>query len=61
MEIHIFTELVGIQMLLMNTLGTFLSGETRTKEEVQAMFGQIQKSKAALAREILAKRAQQPS
>ncbi len=59
MEMHIFTELVGIQMLLMNTLGTLLSGETRTKEEVHAMFGQIQKSKAAQAQEILSKRAQQ--
>lgn len=59
MEVHIFTELVGTQMLLMNTLGTLLSGETRTKEEVHAMFGQIQKSKVAQAQEILSKRAQQ--
>jgi hypothetical protein len=31
-EIHIIVELVGTQMILMNTLGTRLSGETRTKD-----------------------------
>ena len=32
-------------MILMKTLGTILTGETRTKEQVQAMFVQIQETK----------------
>lgn len=58
-EMYIFTELVGTQMILMNTLGTLLSGETRTKEGVQALFVQIQKMRAAQAEELLVRRAQQ--
>ena len=59
MEMHIFSELVGMQMILMNALGALLNGETRTKEEVRSMFQQIQKSKVTGAQEILARRAQQ--
>jgi repressor of nif and glnA expression len=61
MEMHIFAELVGMQMILMNALSPLLNGETRTKEEVRAMFQQIQKSKVQGAQEILARRAQQAS
>jgi hypothetical protein len=61
MEMHIFAELVGMQMILMNALGALLSGETRTKEEVRTMFQTIQKSKVPSAQDILARRAQQPS
>jgi hypothetical protein len=61
MEMHIFAELVGMQMILMNALSPLLTGETRTKEEVRAMFQQIQKSKVPGAQEILARRAQQAS
>ena len=61
MEMHIFAELVGMQMILMNALSPLLNGETRTKEEVRAMFQQIQKSKVPGAQEILARRAQQAS
>jgi hypothetical protein len=35
MGIHIFTELVGIQMLLMNTLEPLLCGEKLTREQVR--------------------------
>ena len=61
MEMHIFAELVGMQMILMNALSPLLNGETRTKEEVRAMFQQIQKSKVPGAQEILARRTQQAS
>ena len=61
MEMHIFAELVGMQMILMNALSPLLNGETRTKEEVRTMFQQIQKSKVPGAQEILARRAQQAS
>jgi len=58
MEMHIFTELVGIQMLLMNTLEPLLCGEKLTREQVAAQFRQVQTTKAAKALELLAKRGQ---
>jgi hypothetical protein len=58
MEIHIFTELVGIQMLLMNTLEPLLCGEKLTREQVKAHFRQVQTTKATQAQELLAKRSQ---
>src|ERR1700728_4939674 len=33
---HLFTELVGIQLLLMNTLGPLLRGERLTAEQLDA-------------------------
>jgi hypothetical protein len=56
MEMHIFTELVGIQMLLMNTLEPLLCGDQLTREQVAVQFRQIQATKATQARELLAKR-----
>jgi hypothetical protein len=38
MSLHIFTELVGIQ-LLMNTPGPLLGGERLTAEQLDALFG----------------------
>src|ERR1700722_1863444 len=58
MSLHIFTELVGIQMLLMNTLEPLLCGEKLTREQVTAQFRRVQTTKAAQARELLAKRSQ---
>jgi hypothetical protein len=58
MDMHIFTELVGIQMLLMNTLEPLLSGEKLSREQVAAHFRQVQTAKAAKAQELLAKRSQ---
>jgi hypothetical protein len=58
MEMHIFTELVGIQMLLMNTLEPLLCGEKLTREQVAAHFRQTQTSKAAKAQELLVRRSQ---
>lgn len=53
---HIFTELVGLQMLLMGTLEPLLCGERLTREEIAARFRQVQKSKAAQADELLSRR-----
>jgi hypothetical protein len=56
MEVHIFTELVGMQMLLMNTLEPLLCGDQLTREQVAVQFRQIQATKATQARELLATR-----
>jgi hypothetical protein len=56
MELHIFTELVGIQMLLMNTLEPLLRGEKLDQEQLGILFRRVQKTKAAQAQELLAKR-----
>jgi hypothetical protein len=58
MDMHIFTELVGIQMLLMNTLEPLLSGEKLSPEQVAAHFRQVQTTKATKAQELLARRSQ---
>jgi hypothetical protein len=58
LEMHIFAELVGIQMLLMDTLEPLLRGDQLTQEQIKALFRQIQTTKAAKAQEILAKRIQ---
>jgi hypothetical protein len=56
MEIHIFTELVGIQMLLMNALDPLLRGEKMAQEQLAALYRRVQTTKAAQAQELLAKR-----
>ena len=58
MEMHIFTELVGIQMLLMNALDPLLRGEKMAQEQLTALFRRVQTTKAAQAQELLAKRGQ---
>ena len=58
MEMHVFTELVGLQMLLMNAFDPLLRGETRTPDQVANLFRQVQATKAARAQELLAKRSQ---
>ena len=58
MEMHIFTELVGIQMLLMNALDPLLRGEKMTQEQLAALYRRVQTTKAAQAQELLAKRSQ---
>ncbi len=56
MEMHIFTELVGIQMLLMQTLEALLRGDKMAQEQINILFRQVQTTKAAKAQELLAKR-----
>ena len=58
MELHIFTELVGIQMLLMSTLEPLLRGDKLTQEQLTILFRRVQTTKAAQAQELLAKRSQ---
>ena len=58
MEMHIFTELVGIQMLLMNALDPLLRGEKMTQEQLAALYRRVQTTKATQAQELLAKRGQ---
>ena len=58
MEMHLFTELVGIQMLLMNALEPLLRGEKMTQEQLAALYRRVQTTKAAQAQELLAKRGQ---
>jgi len=58
MEMHIFTELVGIQMLLMNTVEPLLRGDKIVPEQLAILFRQVQTTKAAKAQELLAKRSQ---
>lgn len=58
MGMHIFTELVGVQMLLMNTLEPLLRGEKMAQDQLTILFRQVQTTKAAKALELLAKRSQ---
>ena len=58
MSLHIFTELVGIQMLLMNTLEPLLRGDKVAHDQLTILFRQVQTTKAAKAQELLAKRSQ---
>jgi len=58
MEMHIFIELVGIQMLLMNTLEPLLRGDKIAPDQLSILFRQVQTTKAAKAQELLAKRSQ---
>ena len=55
MEMHLFTELVGIQMLLMSALEPLLR-EKMAQEQLTALYRRIQTTKAAQAQELLAKR-----
>jgi hypothetical protein len=56
LEVHLFTELVGIQLLLMNTLGPLLRGERMAAEKLAAVFREVQARKAGKAQELLNKR-----
>jgi hypothetical protein len=58
MEMHLFTELVGIQMLLMNSLDPLLRGEKMTQEQLAALYRRVQSTKTTQAQELLAKRGQ---
>jgi hypothetical protein len=58
MEMHIFTELVGIEVLLMNALEQLLRGSTMAQDQLTILFRQVQTTKASQAQELLAKRSQ---
>ena len=54
--VHLFTELVGIQLLLINTLGPLIRGERMTANHLNGILRQVQSTKARKAQELLAKR-----
>lgn len=56
---HIFTELVGLQLLLMNTLPTLLRGDHMPAEQVESINKQVQATKRRKAQELLAKRGEE--
>ena len=53
---HLFTELIGIQLLLINTLGPLIRGERMTADHLNAVLRQVQSTKGRKAQELLAKR-----
>lgn len=57
-DMHTFTELVGIQMLLMNTLEPLLRGDKLAQEQLSVLFRQVQTARAPKAQELQAKRSQ---
>ena len=56
MEVHLFTELIGIEMLMMKTLEPILRGEKLEPDQIAVLFHQVQSTKAAKAHELLARR-----
>ncbi len=58
MEMHLFTELVGIEMLMMKTLEPILLGEKLERDQIAILFRQVQSTKAAKAQELLVRRSQ---
>ena len=56
---HAFTELVGLQLLLMNVLQPLASGQRISPDQFQRLVEQIQATKQTKARELLARRAAQ--
>jgi hypothetical protein len=57
-QTHIFTELVAVQLLVMNVLEPLLRGEKLSREQVAGIFREVQVTKAARAKELLMKRTQ---
>jgi hypothetical protein len=57
---RIFTDLIAVQMMLMNLLAPFATGEQVSPERLDQIFSEIHKWKAQKAMEILARRARQP-
>ncbi len=57
-QTHIFTELIAIQMLMMNALEPLLRGETLSHEQTAQLFREVQATKAARAQQLLLKRTQ---
>jgi hypothetical protein len=53
MPMHIFTELVAIQMLLMNTLEPLLRGDRMQTEQIKLLYRQVQTAKAVKGRNFL--------
>jgi len=56
LQIEIFTELVAIELVMMNALEPLLRGEKLSHEHVAGIFREVQAIKAARAQELLFKR-----
>ncbi|MFP5209483.1 MAG: hypothetical protein ACLGRW_09355 [Acidobacteriota bacterium] len=53
---HAFTELVGLELLVMNALQPLVSGQKMGADQFQKLVEQVQASKQTKARELLARR-----
>lgn len=53
---HAFTELVGLELLLMNALQPLVSGQKMSADQFQKLVEQVQATKQSKARELLARR-----
>ena len=56
LQIEIFTELVAIELVMMNALEPRLRGEKLSHEHIVGIFREVQVTKAARAQELLFKR-----
>ncbi len=53
---HVFTELVGLQMLLMGCFSPLLQGQQLSPEQYQELVRTVQSGKGKRAKELLAQR-----
>ena len=58
LQVQMFTELVAIELAIMNGLAVLLRGEKLTPDQATQLFREVQATKAARAQQILLKRAQ---
>jgi hypothetical protein len=56
MDMLLFTEVIGLELLAMNALAPLVSGESMTAEQYQRLVKAVQTGKAKAARDVLAKR-----
>jgi hypothetical protein len=53
---RIFTELIAVELVLINALSPLLRGEQLTQEQLDALWKQVQTTKGRKAQELLSKR-----
>ena len=56
LSVHVFTELVGLQMLLMGFFAPLLQGRQVSPEQYQEIVRAVQAGKGKRAKELLAQR-----
>jgi hypothetical protein len=56
LQAHMFTELVAVELAIMNGLAPLLRGEKLTPDEATQLFREVQATKAVRAQQILIKR-----
>ena len=57
-DLHLISEVVGIQLLLMNTLAPMARGDRISAEQFQAIVKSVQSTKVKAAEEMLSRRRQ---